>query len=323
MARQMGARSQLLAKLEGTYGTAPSGNWQQMPVLTYEPGMANDIIDDPVIGFGTREQQDPFRGPIDVKGGISVPVDVRNIGLWLKCLTGNYSVTGSGPYTHVFKAENTNNDLLSLSCELGHLDAGQYFLHTGLVINKGTFDFTASGAPKLTLDAIAQNEANAQATVGGTPTQLVYKPFSQLQGQVFTGTTGSASPATAIANIVAAKLEIDNQVEATYGVGTAGKIIGADPTQFKVTGSVTVRFADVTLYDDAVNQTFVGLSFGYNIDSNDSLTLVLPRVSLGRATPKLTGPKGIQVEFPFQASRDPTNSATLIATLINPDVVTY
>ncbi len=322
MARQLGARSQLLVIPEVTYGTVPGGNWTKVPVLTYEVGVANDIVDDPALGFGHRQSLDPFRGPIDVKGPLSIPADLNNLPMWLKALLGSYSVTGVGPYVHTIKSEDTAGDLPSLSVELGHPDAGKFYAHAGLTLTKGTFDFTPTGVAKVSFDAIAQNETESNSSGGGTPTSQTYQPFNAIQGNIVIGSAGSTTPATAIGALIGGSLVLDNQCEAPYGVGTAGKIIGVDPSQFKATGSLKVRLADSTLYDDALNATFVSLGFSWTIDTNDKIVIVLPRVTIGRQTAKLTGPKGVDITFPFQAARDTGSSTTVIATVTN-SVATY
>ncbi|MBL6853706.1 MAG: hypothetical protein ISS15_05350 [Alphaproteobacteria bacterium] len=321
MPRQMGARSQLLVKKESSYGVAPSGNWQKMPVRSYDVVIANDIVPDPAIGFGHRESIDPSQGPVDLKGPLVVPVDVRNIGFWLSMLLGTESVSGTGPYVHVFKPEETTN-LNSFSAELGHVDTGKYFVHSGLMINKGTFNFAGSGLASLSMDAIGQSQTKATSSGGGTPTAPVYTPFSQLQGAIFEDSAGSTNPANAIANITAATLAIDNQMNAEIGVGSAGKILGGDAGQLVINGEFTLRFADTTMYDLAVAKTFISASWGWTIDSNNSLLIACPRLVLGNFTPPLSGPGGVMAKVPFHVSRDSGAATSLIATLTN-DVTSY
>lgn len=325
MARQMGSRISFLVKPETTYGTLATGNFEQVPILDFDPATASDIVDDPVIGFGHRESLDPFRGPRLYKPKVTVPVDLNNIGYWLKACMGLYSVTGSGPYVHVFKAA-ALSVLPSLSMEAGYPDAnagaGAYFDYAGGAVTKAAFDFSPTGPAKLTLDMVAQSEAQNSSSQGGTPTVQVYAPFNQIQGNVLIGAAGTTAPATAIGNIVGATLNIDNQLEAQPGVGSQGLILGADAGQLKITGDITVRFDTLTLYTDAMAATMVALAFGYKIDTNDQLNIVLPRVALGIASPAIKGPTGIQLKIPFQAARDATALASIIATLTN-SVTTY
>jgi hypothetical protein len=320
MARQMGSRVQFLLKPESVYGTLPSGNWEQVPILDFDPGTGSDIMDDPAIGFGHRESLDVFRGPISYKPKITVPVDLNNIGYWLKALFGNYSVTGSGPYTHVFKAA-ALSVLPSLALEAGYPDAvagaGAYFDYNGCCVEMGSFDLTPTGPAKLALDLVAKNEAENSSTAGGTPAAQAYTPFNQIQGTLGIGAAASTAPVTAVANVIGMSLKVVNNLDAQPGVGSGGLILGADAGQLKVTGDVTVRFDDTTLYGDAINATNISLACGYKIDANNLLNLVMPRIALGRASPAIKGPSGIQVKFPFQAQRDTGSSASIIATLIN------
>lgn len=321
MARQMGSRISFLLKAESVYGTLPSGNWEKVPILDFDPGVSSDIVGDPVIGFGHRESVDVFRGPKLYKPKISVPVDLNNIGYWLKSLFGTYSVTGSGaPYTHTFKA-GTSSVQPSLGMEAGYPDAnggaGVFFDYAGSVVDKGAFDMSPTGPAKLVLDVISLSETKNTSTEGGTPTLQVYTPFSQLLGSVLTDATGSTSPATVVANVTGATLNLDNQTDAQPGVGTGGLILGADAGQLLITGDITARFDSTTLYDDAVAATNVALAFGYKIDASNLLNIVMPRVALGRASPGIKGPAGVDFKIPFQAQRDTSANASVIATLIN------
>lgn len=320
MARQMGSHISFLLKAETVYGTLPSGNWNKAPILDFDPGVANDIQADPAIGFGHRESSDVFRGPIDVKPKITVPVDVSNIGYWMKALFGTYSVSGAGPYVHVFKAA-VASVVPSLGLEAGYPDAnggaGKYLNYPGFCINKGSFDFAPTGPAKLSLDGIAKTETPNNTSQGGTPTVATYVPFQNIQGSVLLDTVGSTTPSAAIANLVGATLNIANNLEAQPGIGTGGLILGVDAGQLIVTGELTLCFDTTTLYDDAQAATNVSLGLGYTIDANTSLRFVLPRVALGRSSPAIKGPGGIMAKFPFQAQRDTTANASIIATLTN------
>jgi hypothetical protein len=316
----MGSHIAFLLKAEGTYGVAPGGNWERVPILDFDPGVASDIIDDPVIGFGHRESVDIFRGPISYKPKVTVPLDLNNTGYWLKSLLGSYAVTGPGPYTHVFKAGATSL-LPSLALEAGYPDAnagaGVYMDYLGTSVDMAAFDLSPTGPAKIVLSLISQKETKNGATQGGTPTAQVYTPFSQLLGSFLIGAVGSTTPATSVANILGATLNITNQVDAQPGVSTGGLILGADAGLLKITGDVTVRFDNTTLYDDAIAATNIALSMGYVIDVNNSLQLVMPRVAIGRNSPVIKGPAGVDVKIPFQAQRDSGSSASIIATLIN------
>ena len=46
MSRQMGSHITALLKTEATYGTAPSGNWEQVPIIDFDPGAGSDLAPD-------------------------------------------------------------------------------------------------------------------------------------------------------------------------------------------------------------------------------------------------------------------------------------
>lgn len=326
MARQMGSHITFLAKTEATYGTAPSGNWEEVPILDFDPGTGSDLVSDPSIGFGHREMLDPFRGPKVYKPKLSVPVDVRNIGRWLKLAFGSYAVTGSSPlYTHTFKAV-AASALPSFSCEAGYPDAkagaGVWLGYTGCVIDTLDLDLSPGGTPKLSMGLIAQQEAENTASLGGTPTVKAYTPFSQVLGTLRIDSAGVTTPASAIPNVTGATLKMANNIDAPNGVANGGLIIGGDVGQVMLSGDVTARLDDTVLFDLANQAGFGSLEFGYYIASNQSLSFTMPRLSWAKPSVGIKGPDGIDVKYPWQASRDATAAASVIVTLVN-DVATY
>lgn len=87
MARAQGARSQLYGAFESTYGTPPTNNWFKLPFITCNLGAEQGLIEDDVIN-GLRDPSPPIRDVVVDNGDVVVPLDVRNIGFWLKALLG-------------------------------------------------------------------------------------------------------------------------------------------------------------------------------------------------------------------------------------------
>ena len=52
MARAIGANARLLMLKEASYGTAPGGNFKQMPFLSCDLGAEQPLLDADVIGLG-------------------------------------------------------------------------------------------------------------------------------------------------------------------------------------------------------------------------------------------------------------------------------
>lgn len=103
MARGKGSNSKLRIKFESTYGTQPTGNWDEVPFASFNHGASQGLIASDLLGQG-RDPATPSQDVVDVSGTIVVPVDYRNIGQWLKALFGaptstNEKATGSFTFT--------------------------------------------------------------------------------------------------------------------------------------------------------------------------------------------------------------------------------
>src|SRR3712207_5997189 len=104
MARAIGGNTRLLMLPESTYGTASTGNFRWLPFLSCDVGIEQSLLDADVIGLGgTRDAAAPFLDTVTVAGSAVVPVDLINIGHWLRLLLGAPTTTGTTNYTHSFK----------------------------------------------------------------------------------------------------------------------------------------------------------------------------------------------------------------------------
>lgn len=78
-----------------------------------------------VLGLG-RDPTQPFQDVINVDGDMAVPVDMRNIGLWLKAVFGAPATTDNedGSFTHTFESGKTS--VPSYSLEVGLPEIPQF-----------------------------------------------------------------------------------------------------------------------------------------------------------------------------------------------------
>ena len=313
MARAYGWNAQLFLAFETTYGTPPVSGFKKMPFVSRNISAQQGLIASNVIGLG-RDPTQPYQDAINVDGDIVVPVDVRNIGQWLKALFGSTTTTGSAaPYSHVFKSGATS--LPSLSLETGLPQIPAFFMVAGVRVNSMAFNFTRSGEATATINCIGQGETRNATTQGGTPTQANYTRFSQFQGAIKQG--GSA-----LANVTSAAVTYSNNLEKIETIRADGKLDGVDPGIAALTGSVAVRYADNTLIDLASAGTAVDLEFSYTIDANNKLVILCHEVYLPKPKIGIQGPGGVEVSYDFQGARNTAANAMVTVTLVN-DVASY
>ncbi len=312
MARAYGANAQLLGKFETVYGTPPSGNYIKFPFVSTDLGSEQGLIASDLLGQG-RDPSQPIRDVIRVEGNVVVPVDLRNFGHWLKALLGAPTTTGTGPYTHTFASGAAS--LPSLALEVGMPEVPIFFTEAGVRVNSAQFTFARSGAANATLNCIAQGEADAGVTGGGTPTTASLTRFNQFQASI-------KKDGVQLGNITGAQLTYSNNLERIETIRSDGKIDGADPTIAALTGNIEVRFADTTLIDAATDNTPLELAFAYTIDADKSLTFTAHEVYLPKPKLAISGPGGVQATFDWQAAKA-TAPARMLTVVLKNDVASY
>lgn len=318
--RAYGSDAQLLAAFESTYGTAPDGSgggvYTKLPFKSTDLSAEKPLGYDPLLGQG-RNAQDPYYEAISDAGNIVVPLDLRNIGFWLKGLFGAPTTTGTGPYIHVFVA---GADLPSLAVQIGHLALSpqKHFLHTGAKLGGISFEMARSGPANGTINVIAQGEASASTAKDATPLELVLRRFSQSKGAIKVG-------GTQLGSVTGGSFQFSNNLEAVETIRADGLIDGADETEATATGSVTIRYGtDSTLESPPDAETPVELEFSHTIPGVDgyALTWNMARVFLPKVKKSIDGPGGLQQTYDWRAAYDTTDDTLLTVTLVN-DVGAY
>jgi hypothetical protein len=94
MARARGANAVMAAAFETAYGVTPGSGFRKLPFVSANLGEEQSLIESDLLGFG----RDPLTPAYDVvanESDIVVPIDHRNIGVWLKVLLGNPVTAGA------------------------------------------------------------------------------------------------------------------------------------------------------------------------------------------------------------------------------------
>jgi hypothetical protein len=116
MARARGANAQAALAFASSYGTIPTTGFFSIAGADLgDLSDRNELIEDDLIGQG-REPLEPGDGPVTNTATMTLPVDVRNVGLALKWLFGppvtTQGVAASGAIT--FAANPANNDTITV-----------------------------------------------------------------------------------------------------------------------------------------------------------------------------------------------------------------
>lgn len=314
MARAQGARAQMALAFETVYGTPPAaGAYWKMPFASSGLGSEQPLLANELLGFG-RDPLPPSKDAITADGDVVVPIDARYLGVRLKALFGAPTTTGASvPYSHEFQSGAWS--LPSFAIETGMPEVPKYGMCPGCKANSINWTMQRSGLVTATVNVIAQGEDKASSSSAGPLEQMAVQRFSAFNGSI--KRSGSQ-----LANIVSGQLTYSNNLDRVETIRSDGKIDGLDEAMAMLSGEITVRFADQTLLDQAVNGTSAEFEFGYEIDADTKFTLTAHAVYLPKPKQTIEGPAGIEATFSWQAAQTDAGGRMATATLIN-DVATY
>lgn len=306
MARAYGSRAQMNVAFESVYGTAPASGYRTMPFASHGLGAMQPLLDNELLGFG-RDPVAPIKDAVTADGRISVPIDVENLGMWLKGAFGNPTTTGTTPRVHTFQSGGAA--LPSMAIEIGYPEVPHYAMNVGCVVDRLRWQMERSGQLRMDVDLVAQGENTATSSGAGTPTSFALNRFGQFNGSITRDTV-------ALGNIESAEFIYSNNLDRVETIRADGKIDGADPTIASLTGRIVARFADTTLLTQAINGTPCELVSLYSLGANAQFQFTAHAVYLPRPKISVEGPNGIRAEFEWQAARaaSPTRMCTAVLT---------
>lgn len=303
----------IFQQIEATEGVKPSGNYRRLPVKSFTLAPSENLAQDVVLSSAatTRDPSDPYRDFIDLTGDAVVPLDLTNIGHWLRMLLGSPTTSGTTNFTHIFRSG--SNALPSAAFEKVYSDiAGANEGYLGVRANSMSLAIQPSGVADVTFGLMGLAHTANLTSAPGTPTTAVFERFNRFQGSV--SRNGSALPAFMQGN-----LTFSNGMEAVKAVRNDRRIEGIDwaETSAQFEGAVRLTAANAAILTDAVAGTPCSLGYQLQISGTKSLLLELPRVTLSPIGPRLEGPMGIELPVRGVASFDVTAACMMRATLLN------
>ena len=314
MARAYGWNAKLLIAEEKEYGVLPDTNYRQIPFISSSLDSEQGLISSNVLGLG-RDPTQPFQDVINVDGDMVVPVDMRNIGLWLKAIFGipTTSETENGAYSHDFESGKTS--IPSYSIEVGLPEIPQFIRFMGVRANSIAFNFQRSGEAQVTVNLMAQGETGATTTINSAPEVFNYTRVSQFQGYIKSG-------GELLANITSASVTYSNNLEKIETIRSDGKVEAIDLGVASLSGSISAKYADNILLDKARSGTPVDIELGYQLSETLKLLITCHEVYLPKPKRSVDGPGGIECSYDFQGAKDQTLDKMMTVTLVN-DVESY
>lgn len=300
---------------EVSYGTTPSiasGEMIQLPFNSCEIGSDEEMID-PATIRGNRYQAEPAFGNISVAGRVTVPLDVRNIGYWLKMLMGSPTTSGSGTYTHTFNPATSNP---SMTLETGFSDITSYHLFSGCKVNSMSMSFTKNTELTADVELLGKNETVGTSTQDAYADTLVFDRFNAKNISLKKG-------GVTITTVRRLDLTIRNELAADiYCIDGTGFRNSLPETNFVVEGTIEVLFDSQDIYNEAVNGTETSLQLTLS-NSTNSLVIDVYELKFPRKPPSSSGSAPVFLELPFKAYyQDNAQSVPLRITLTN-NVASY
>lgn len=312
MSNAYGANAKLIAAFETTYGVVPTDGYTQIPFSKYDVSASQGLIDDDLLGNG-RDPSKPSLDAVNVGGNISVPVDARSFGFWLKAALGAPVTTGTTTLLHTFKSG--AQSIPSLCLQVQNPEIPLYRSHMGARVDSIDIDLQRTGLTTAQIALIAQGENKDLASSDSTLTTYDSGRFSSFNGFI-------KKDGAAMGRVVSAKLKYSNGLDKIETIRSDGKLDGVDPTNTMAEGSITVRFDSTALFDSASAGTPVKLEFGYDAGTDKKLNFIVHEAYLSRPGIPIDGPKGIQVTFDFKGAKNAAEGCMMTVELTN-DVSDY
>ncbi len=260
---------------------------------------------------GIRDESPSYKGLETVAGDLNFDVRPDTIGHIMRSAFGAPSVTGVGPYVHVFSpiqsafAADCFNPPYTFEI---FKDLGQAFQVAGGVVNSLAFEFgVGQKILRATAGVIAKDVALITKT---TPSFGTLSPFLWAEAAISIG--GSANT-----NLEAVSITLNNSLEGYPTLNNTTKIGKIRPNGVRtVDCSFTFDVNDLAEYNRFKDQTETAFDITFTSGTN-ILKFELPKVRYTAFPVSVSGAGRITVAVTGKAKYDASTAAALKATLTN------
>ncbi len=227
--------------------------------------------------------------------------------------TSNAEASGAnligGGYSHVFTSGAPV--LPSTMLEVGFPEVPSYGRNQGACVNSVKISVATSGLLDAVISMICQKEKPFGASITNGPVEFDTNRFAQFGGEI-------RRNGAVLGNVTSGDFTYSNNLDPVRVIRKDGAILGVDVGKAKSNGTITARFSDTVLLDQAASQLPCALSYGWTTPSGAMLTIAVDRVFLPKPKRPVNGPGGIEVPFAWQSGKSVT-TITLINDLAAAD----
>lgn len=248
MAQEKGSVALLTMGRETTYGTASTGPFLQLPIVSVTGGLSQPLVMSDALQ-GNRNRGEPSLDEKTVQLTVILQPDVRSIGFVLSELFGLPTTTADTPsaghHTHVWKVGASLPTGFTLEKFFDVNDLPEQL--TGCKINGCSFELTPGGLLKITLDIVGKDAANA-ARIDAAPYKYAIIPLRQTLAELYEA---------GVQTLKATKFSMDftNTLEAIRTVASGGTVNNHLEGWADTSFSLAMILESWAMHDKAVNST--------------------------------------------------------------------
>lgn len=245
----------------------------------------------------------------DNNNGRFLVTNVTATVLTVTALEGQTMATESGGGDEQFIAyptirNSTTQD--SYSIQRYFSDVGDYVVLTGMTVDSMSLEVGVDAMVTGSLSFMGKNISTDTSAISGSSTsaETTTEGFDTYTGSIYEGGATGACFTTM-------SLSLTNNLTRNYCVfsDTANSLTSG---KFRVTGTVTAYFEDLTYYDKFINETETSISFTLTDPAGNDYWIYLPSVKYNSGNPDTADEGSITLALDFQAVRDATANATMV-----------
>lgn len=304
-----GATTQYSYIQESTRGTTPAGNFNLLPFVSGSFALTREAIEDPTL-YGDLMAREARQGNNQASGEISTKFRADAYDPFLAAVMRSTWDTTPSSSPDELKA-GTGLTTFSIQDYDSTVDYARIF--TGVTVNSASFSTSNEGDGAL-LDAnfgfVGFGMSAPTQTERTVAAYTSTAPVDNYSGTLEIGNAGGSLTESVITTSL--EFTIENGLTPTYHVGSRDANC-FDSGMLTVSGSISVRYKDIAMYNRFLNETESAISFSVNDPTGgNEYTFLFPRVKFMDAAIPVEGPSSRIITMPFTALRDATEGTNLI-----------